>query len=139
MIKVTVSGPTGSGISFKLLDELKDLMEKHSKPYKIFGPEDNSELFESVRQWGRDKGIVFEGNETRQMLKTVEELGELASALSKNKPEEIRDAYGDIIVTVIVGAACRGINAEDCLQEAYDVIAKRTGKSVNGTFVKDES
>jgi len=97
------------------------------------------ELFEKVRQWGRDKGIVFDGNETRQMLKTVEEVGELASALSKYKPEEIRDAYGDIIVTVIVGAACQGINAEDCLQEAYDVIAKRTGKSVNGTFVRDES
>lgn len=96
------------------------------------------ELFEKVRQWGRDKGIVFDGNEKLQVLKTIEELGELSSALLKNKPEEIRDAYGDIIVTVIVGAACQGINAEDCLQEAYDVIAKRTGKSVNGTFVKDE-
>ena len=97
------------------------------------------ELFEKVRQWGRGRGIVFKGNETHQMLKTVEELGELASALLKNKPEEIRDAYGDIIVTVIVGADCQGINAEDCLREAYDVIVKRTGKTVDGVFKKDES
>ena len=96
-----------------------------------------NELFENVRQWGRNKGIIFDGNETRQMLKTLEELGELASALSKNKPEEIRDAYGDIIVTVIVGAACMGLNAEDCLEDAYNIIAKRTGKLVDGVFVKD--
>ena len=26
---------------------------------------------------------------------------------------------------------------EDCIKSAYNVIAKRTGKMVNGTFVKD--
>ena len=26
---------------------------------------------------------------------------------------------------------------EDCISSAYNVIAKRTGKMVNGTFVKD--
>ena len=29
------------------------------------------------------------------------------------------------------------INIEDCIQSAYNVIAKRTGKMINGTFVKD--
>jgi len=26
---------------------------------------------------------------------------------------------------------------EECVEEAYDVISRRTGKMVNGTFVKD--
>lgn len=31
-----------------------------------------------------------------------------------------------------------GYDAMECLQVAYDVISKRTGKNVNGVFVKDE-
>jgi hypothetical protein len=30
------------------------------------------------------------------------------------------------------------IPIEQCIESAYDVISKRTGKMVNGTFVKDE-
>ncbi len=94
-------------------------------------------MFDKVRQWGRDKGIIFAGNEKNQALKTMEELGELSGALLKGKDAEIRDAYGDILVTVIVGAACLNINAEDCLAEAYEVISKRTGKTVDGAFIKE--
>lgn len=35
-------------------------------------------------------------------------------------------------------AESQGLKLEDCLQSAYDVISKRTGKMVNGTFVKDK-
>ena len=28
---------------------------------------------------------------------------------------------------------------EECISLAYDVISKRTGKMVNGTFVKDDN
>ena len=30
-----------------------------------------------------------------------------------------------------------GTSIETCIDSAYDVISKRTGKMVNGTFVKD--
>ena len=32
----------------------------------------------------------------------------------------------------------RGVHIETCIAEAYKVISKRTGKMINGTFVKDE-
>lgn len=35
-------------------------------------------------------------------------------------------------------AEIQGYDAMECLQVAYDVISKRTGKNVNGVFVKDE-
>lgn len=95
------------------------------------------DLFTTVRQWGQEKGIIFEGNETRQMLKTVEEIGELAAALARNDKEAAADAYGDVIVTVIVGAACLGIRAEQCLEDVINIITKRKGKMVDGVFVKD--
>ncbi len=94
-------------------------------------------IFEKVRQWGVDKGIVYEGNEVKQALKTMEEVGELASALAKGNKEAAKDAYGDIIVTVIVGAACMGFKAEECLEEVYEIISKRKGKTVDGAFIKD--
>ena len=31
-----------------------------------------------------------------------------------------------------------GFKIEDCIDESFNVISKRTGKMVNGTFVKDE-
>ena len=34
-------------------------------------------------------------------------------------------------------AKSQGLQLHDCLQSAYDVIARRTGKMVNGTFIKD--
>jgi hypothetical protein len=36
-------------------------------------------------------------------------------------------------------AAIRGYHIEACIDSAYRVINKRTGKMVNGTFVKDEN
>jgi hypothetical protein len=33
----------------------------------------------------------------------------------------------------------RGVYIEECIQTAYEVINKRTGKMINGTFVKDEN
>jgi len=112
--------------------ELLEIIKKHKGESKM-----TNELFENVREWGRNKGIIFDGNQFKQALKTMEEVGELAGALSKDNKQEIADAYGDIIVTVIVGAACMGLNAEDCLEDAYNIIAKRTGKLVDGVFVKD--
>jgi len=32
----------------------------------------------------------------------------------------------------------RGVYIETCIQSAYEVINERTGKMINGTFVKDE-
>ena len=51
----------------------------------------------------------------------------------------IRDsAIGDMVVVLTNLAHLRGVNIETCIATAYDVISKRTGKMINGTFVKDE-
>ncbi len=55
----------------------------------------------------------------------------------KNNPEEIADAIGDVQVTLIILAEQLYFDYDNCLSEAYDVIAKRTGRTVNGTFIKD--
>jgi NTP pyrophosphatase (non-canonical NTP hydrolase) len=72
-----------------------------------------------------------------QWNKTAEEVNELNDALFEDNRAEIIDALGDILVTIIIQAEMQGLKLEDCLESAYNVIAKRTGKMVDGQFVKD--
>lgn len=51
--------------------------------------------------------------------------------------EEAEDGIGDTMVTLILLCEMLGFDLENCLQQAYNVISKRTGKMVDGTFVKD--
>ena len=94
-------------------------------------------VFDDIRSWATDKGIYDKGNARTQYLKLMEESGELAEALLKNDEAEIQDAIGDMIVVLTSIAKFKGMFIEDCIKSAYNVIAKRTGKMVNGTFVKD--
>ena len=96
-----------------------------------------SNVFDDIRSWATDKGIYDKGNSYIQYLKMLEEAGELAQALLKKDKAEIKDAIGDIIVVLTSIAKFEDMFIEDCIKSAYDVIAKRTGKMVNGTFVKD--
>ena len=97
-----------------------------------------NELNQKVLEWAEPKGLLKSENVSKQLLKLVEETGELSGAYLKNKPEEIKDAIGDIQVVLIILSAQLGLNYEECLESAYNVIKNRTGKTVNGTFIKNE-
>ena len=94
-------------------------------------------LVKLVERWSKDKDLD-KAESSKQMLKTLEELGEVASALAKNKPEELKDGIGDVIVTLIILAQQQGLSVEECLEYAYNEIKNREGKMVNGVFVKEE-
>jgi len=95
-------------------------------------------IFDKIRKWGTDKGILNKGDAKTQLIKLYEETGELSQAVLKNNKEDIIDAVGDIVVVLTNFAELAGSNIEDCIQSAYDEISNRTGKMINGTFVKDE-
>lgn len=98
---------------------------------------DYYELETLIETWALDKGIMDKGTPMAQALKTLEETTELCTAINSDDRAEIIDAMGDIMVTLIIQAKMQGLKLEDCLESAYNVIAKRTGKMVNGQFVKD--
>lgn len=95
------------------------------------------ELREAVLEWADERDLL-EADPNRQFLKVVEELGELASALAKHKTPEDIDAMGDVLVTLIILARQIDLNPVGCLEVAYNEIANRTGKTVDGVFIKDE-
>ena len=90
-----------------------------------------------ILQWAKERGILIPDNATKQMLKLTEEVGELAGAIAKNNKEEQIDAIGDIQVVLIILSEQLGINYKEALESAYNVIKNRTGKTINGIFIKD--
>ena len=97
-----------------------------------------SERFQKIRDWAGERGLYTKGDKKTQFCKLMEEAGELGRAVLKNDQEEFVDAIGDMVVVLTNMAHLGGTTIEECIDEAYKVIAKRTGKMVNGTFVKDE-
>ena len=95
-------------------------------------------LENSVLTWARDKGIMAKALPANQYKKHVEEVGELGEALILDNRDEIIDAIGDVLVTLIILARLKGLSPTDCLLSAYKEIAGRTGKMVDGVFVKDK-
>jgi NTP pyrophosphatase (non-canonical NTP hydrolase) len=98
----------------------------------------NLDRFQLIRDWAGERGLYSKGDTKTQFCKLMEEAGELGRAILKDDNPEFRDAIGDMVVVLTNLAHMGGTTIEDCIDEAYDVISKRTGKMVNGTFVKDE-
>ena len=109
-------------------------LEHNPKPTAL-----NSARFDLIRSWAAERGIYDNGNSHTQYVKLMEEAGELAQALLKNDKPEIQDAIGDMVVVLTNLAYQENFQIEDCIDSAYAEIATRTGKMVNGTFVKTES
>ena len=111
------------------------------------------ELEEKVIIWAKEKGILEKGNPLAQAEKTLEEANELFEAceaqsidsfefinskgVKVNTKDEIEDGIGDALVTLIIQSEMQAVKIENCLEKAYNVIAKRKGKMIDGQFVKD--
>lgn len=95
-------------------------------------------LHNLILEWGYNKKIIQANNPIAQCNKTFEEVNELKDAIESNNKEEIKDAIADSIITLMLQAEIQGLSLEDCLESAYNIISKRTGKIVDGQFIKDK-
>lgn len=95
------------------------------------------DIFDNIRYWAKTRGLYAQGDGKTQYIKLLEEAGELAQALLKEDKPEIKDAIGDMVVVLTNLAYLKGFTIEECIESAYGEISKRTGKMINGTFVKD--
>ena len=94
------------------------------------------ELVKLVEEWAREKNLDIAEPE-KQMLKVIEEVGEVAAALARNNKNDLRDGIGDMVVTLIILAMQNNMDLYECLNQAYSEIKNRQGKMVNGVFVKE--
>ena len=96
-----------------------------------------NELEVKIRDWAIERNIDKSENAPKQMIKIMEELGETSAALLKKNEPELKDGIGDILVTVIIFAQQLGYTPAECLEAAWNEIKDRTGKTVNGVFIKN--
>lgn len=95
-----------------------------------------NELVKLIEKWAREKNLDIAEPE-KQMLKVVEEVGEVAAALARNNKNDLRDGIGDVVVTLVILAMQNDMDLYECLNQAYNEIKYRKGKNVNGVFVKE--
>lgn len=96
---------------------------------------DMATLVDNVEEWSKNKGL-HKADPNKQALKVFEEVGEVAAALARKDMHELKDGIGDTVVTLIILAQQNGMDLKECLAAAYDEIKDRTGKMVDGVFVK---
>ncbi|WP_299032372.1 MazG-like family protein [uncultured Anaerococcus sp.] len=116
------------------------------------------ELQEKVLEWADEKDLLHEENADKQFIKFIEEVFEFKTEM--NNILEVRPQYndsrdihyfeyeamekclelefGDILVTLIILAQQLDLDPVECLELAYNKIKDRQGKTINGTFVKEE-
>jgi len=90
-----------------------------------------------VVRWGEQRLIVQNSTPYAQAVKTREELQELFTAIAKGDRAEMADAYGDILVTLVMGCACADLDLVECFKGAYEEIKDRKGYlNSDGLFIK---
>ena len=94
-------------------------------------------LEQEIIEWAKVRGIFDQSNPARQLDKTREEVEEIGVGINSNDLDEIRDGIGDSIVTLVLLAKMHDLTVDECVQAAWNEIKDRTGKMIDGQFVKD--
>ena len=59
------------------------------------------------------------------MVKLLEELGELANGINKERQEQIIDSIGDVYVVLTILSMQLGLDVETCIYMAYQEIKRQ--------------
>lgn len=93
-------------------------------------------LKENIELWSTFRELDNQEPE-KQVLKLMEEVGELAEGIVKNNHGLTIDAIGDTFVVLVILSQQLGVDFNKCVEVAYNEIKHRKGKMVNGVFVKE--
>lgn len=96
-----------------------------------------NELQNKVVEWAESKNLLTGSTWEKQYVKLAEEKDELMLALLAKDISAVEDELGDCLVVLTVIAAQQGLTLTQCYERAYNKISKRTGKTIDGIFVKD--
>ena len=95
------------------------------------------DYFRVIREWASDRNLINGSTLQAQVVKLLEESGELAAGVARNDIDKIVDSIGDIMVVLTIIAAQVDMPVEECLDLAWEDIRYRKGKMVDGIFIKE--
>src|SRR5699024_8310378 len=121
-------------LSQERLNELKEKQSEEMDTLEMthFGLDSYTDL---IKQWAVDRNL-HTADSNKQMLKLVEEFGELGEGMAKGRTEDVKDALGDMYVVMTILAMQMDIDITECIQMAYNEIKDRKGEMRDGVFVK---
>lgn len=93
--------------------------------------------FHNIRDWAEARNLVNGSDPKSQYVKLIEEAGELAAAIARNKQAEALDAIGDMVVVLTILASQLDTTIEECIEGAWHEIKDRKGRMVDGVFIKE--
>ncbi|MDB9926710.1 MazG-like family protein [Hyphomicrobiales bacterium] len=93
------------------------------------------ELTNLIVQWHHDRNLIDGSSDKDQVLKLIQELGELSDSVCKGK--DVKDDLGDMMVVMLNIMERQGVSMEECLSTAYNDIKDRKGRMVDGIFIKE--
>jgi NTP pyrophosphatase (non-canonical NTP hydrolase) len=93
------------------------------------------ELTNLIVQWHHDRNLIDGSSDKDQVLKLIQELGELSDSVCKGR--DVKDDLGDMMVVMLNIMERQGVSMEECLSTAYNDIKDRKGRMVDGIFVKE--
>ena len=88
-----------------------------------------------IEKWHEDRNLIEGSTDKDQVLKLLQELGELSDSVCKGT--DLKDDLGDMLVVMINIAERNGVILSECLNQAWDDIKHRKGKMKDGIFVKE--
>jgi len=95
-------------------------------------------LEEVITTWARQRGLLTaDVQPEKQMLKLVEEVGELAKGIAYRDKWSTSDGIGDVFVCLVVLAEQLDLKVTECIDQAYDEIKNREGVLEDGLFKKN--
>lgn len=82
---------------------------------------------DEIQDWAKERNIYEMSDAASQARITVEESLELLQACEVMDEHEIKDAIGDVYVTLVNVAYLSGVDFKDCIDQAYEEISLRKG------------
>lgn len=86
--------------------------------------------------WHYERNLVAGSSDKDQMLKLVQEIGELSDDICKGN--DVLDEAGDCLVVLLNILERNKYTLADALEAAYDKIKDRTGTMRDGVFIKED-
>lgn len=123
-------------------NEIADAYNAGFKDGKDYG----RELIRRIEKWAKEKDLLHEENADKQFMKFIEEAFEFKSELDiyfiygyiEPNFKSMMMEMGDVFVTLIILCKQLQMDPIKCLEMAQEKIKGRKGKTIRGTFVKEE-
>lgn len=94
-----------------------------------------SSQLHDIAKWHHDRNLIDGATDQAQMVKLMEEVGELAKNIARGN--DIKDDVGDIVVVLMNLLERHGLSMQECLAQAWTDIKDRRGRMIDGMFVKE--